>query len=322
MKVSIVLPVYNVQDYLEKCVDSIRKQTYKDLEIILVNDGSTDNSGRICDELAKQDSRIRVIHQANGGVSVARNTGVKHATAEWLTFIDSDDYVTSDYIKYLLDLATEHQADISIGAYTYIIDSREKNRATGEVAVMTKERALERMLLDDGFDMGPWGKMYRTSLFEGIEYPVGKIYEDSATTYKLIDQATRVVYGSKSIYYYIHHATSIVNVTFNPKKMDMIDVTKEMYQFVVQNYPALTYAAKRRLLWAYFSTLNQVVMANDAKVIQQYAPELVAYINSQKAFFKTTKQIPKRDRIAFFILNNFGLNVYAKCWKIYLKLAK
>lgn len=322
MKVSVVVPVYNVQDYLKKCVESIINQSHRDLEIILVDDGSTDISGQMCDDFAKHDSRIKVIHKINGGLSDARNKGIALATSEWITFIDSDDYVTTDYIEYLLNLVLENNSDISIATFKYVTRNKQIDKATGEISKMSKDDALERMLLNDGFDMGAWAKLYRTEYFNDIKYPVGKLYEDSGTTYKLIDKASSVVFGSKSIYFYINRSDSIVNSSFNPKKLDLIEMNQEMYIFIRKKYSHLTYAAERRLLWAYFSTLNQIIATKDKIIIDKYGKNIVKYIKMQGKTIKGNKSLPKRDKWAFYLLNNGGLSIYTICWNIYLKIIK
>lgn len=322
MTVSIVIPVYNVEKYLNKCINTVINQSFKDLEILLVDDGSTDNSGKICDEFALTDNRIKVIHKANGGLSDARNVGIENATSEWITFIDSDDYVSEDYVEYLFQLVNQYNADISIATFTYVTNNKKIEKSTGSVYVMNTETALKRMLMNDGFDMGAWGKMYRTKYFIDIKYPVGKLFEDSGTTYKLVDKATKIVFGSKPIYFYINRDDSIVNSTFNPRKLDLIEMNLEMMDFIKQFYPEIESAAKRRVLWAYFSTLNQVVSSKNKKTISQFAPPLVKYIKENKYFFKNCKELPKRDRIAFFILDKFGLRVYSYSWNIYLKMTK
>lgn len=322
MKVSVIVPVYNVQGYLKKCIESIINQTYTNLEIILVNDGSTDKSGQICDEFAEKDLRIKVCHKVNGGLSDARNRGIDMATSEWITFIDSDDYVASDYIEYLFKLIQDYDGDIAIATFKYVTNQKEIDHANGEVVAMSKEVALERMLLNDGFDMGAWAKMYRTEYFKNIRYPVGKLFEDSGTTYKLIDQANKIIFGSKAIYYYINRVDSIVNGSFNPRKFDLIEMNEEMNEFIEKKYPNLTYASKRRLIWAYFSTLNQVLASDNKKIISKYAPLLVEYIKGQKEFIKTMDKLPKRDLVAFYLLDICGLKIYSLCWNIYLKLTK
>ena len=322
MTISIIVPVYNVEDYLKKCLSSIINQTYKNIEIILIDDGSTDKSGMICDEYALIDNRIFVIHKENGGVSDARNVGIKEATGEWITFIDSDDFVDDNYIEYLLSLVTENEADISIATYTYLTAKKQITHANGELAIMSDEEAIRRMLLNDGFDMGPWAKLYRSEYFFDILFPVGKLFEDSITTYKVVSKAKKVVFSSKSIYYYVNRSTSTVNSSFNIKKFDLIEMNKLNEDFINKKYPNLTNEAKRRVIWSYFSTLNQVMASKDKEIIDKYTPKLKADIIDNGKFILFKSIIPKRDKIGYLILRLLGVKMYSKLWKIYINIFK
>ncbi|MFC4710612.1 glycosyltransferase family 2 protein [Enterococcus eurekensis] len=322
MKISVVVPVYNVQEYLVKCLESIVNQTYSELEIILINDGSTDDSGRICDDYAAMDKRIKVIHQENGGLSAARNTGIKIATSEWITFIDSDDYVAEDYIEYLICLALNNDADVSIGTYTYVTKSKEIDKGTGEVSIMDNKTAIRRMLLDQGFDMGAWAKMYKTTFFDDNLYPVGKLYEDSFTTYRVVSKAQKVAFGSKSIYYYINREDSIVNRVFNERKLELIEMNKLNENFIRENFPSLLGEAKRRVLWSYFSTLNQVLSTDNSHIIEKYSPDLINYIITEGKFIVRKKYVPLRDKIAYLSLKYLGVTKYKQFWSFYLKIKK
>lgn len=322
MTISIVIPVYNVQDYIKKCLDTILSQTFSDLEIILVDDGSTDLSGRICDYYSENDKRIKVIHTANGGQSEARNVGIKNATSEWITFIDSDDYVSSDYIEYLYNLIQVHNADISIASFTYITPKKIIKHGNGEVALMDAKTAIRRMLLNEGFDMGVWGKMYRTEYFNKYKFVSGKLFEDSLITYQIFSEASTIVFGAKDIYFYVNRKNSTVNGTFNIKKFDLIEMNEEASKFIKHKFPDLSSEAHRRMIWAYFSTLNQVLSSTNEHDIDLYAPQLVAYLLKQDKFIKRNTFIPKRDKIAFFILKNFGLKTYRNVWNLYLKMTR
>lgn len=295
---------------MNKCITSVIEQTYKDLEIILVNDGSTDKSGEICDKFLDLDERIKVIHKANGGVSDARNRGILEATGQWITFVDSDDFVSIDYVEYLLNLIEKFDADISIATYTYVTEKKQISRSTGEVSLLDTETTLKRMLLDDGFDMDPWVKMYRADFFKKVKFPVGKLFEDSYTTYRIVAQATRIAFGSKAIYFYVNRSDSIVNQIFNPQKFDLIEMNQETKSFIESDYPSLLSEANRRLIWAYFSTLNQVLNSNNKDVIDEHSPQLVEYIISQNKFIKTDSCVPKRDKIAFYLLKYLGIRGY------------
>lgn len=221
--ISIIVPVYNVEAYLAKCVDSILAQTYTNLEIFLVNDGSSDCCGKLCDEYAKEDKRIKVIHKKNGGLSDARNVAIDVATGEFITFIDSDDYVTDDYIMTLYSLIEKYECKVSIALYnTFVEGSKPKvvNRVYREDC-QTNIKAIEEMFYQEKYDTASWAKLYHSSLFAtGIRYPKGIVYEDLATTYLLIFQSDKVAFCNRRIYNYLLRRDSIEGSSFSSKKMD------------------------------------------------------------------------------------------------------
>ena len=209
--------------YLAKCVDSILAQTYTNLEIFLVNDGSFDCCGKLCDEYAKEDKRIKVIHKKNGGLSDARNVAIDVATGEFITFIDSDDYVTDDYIMTLYSLIEKYECKVSIALYnTFVEGSKPKvvNRVYREDC-QTNIKAIEEMFYQEKYDTASWAKLYHSSLFAtGIRYPKGIVYEDLATTYLLIFQSDKVAFCNRRIYNYLLRRDSIEGSSFSSKKMD------------------------------------------------------------------------------------------------------
>ena len=221
--ISIIVPVYNVETYLAKCVDSILAQTYTNLEIFLVNDGSSDCCGKLCDEYAKEDKRIKVIHKKNGGLSDARNVAIDVTTGEFITFIDSDDYVTDDYIMTLYSLIEKYECKVSIALYnTFVEGSKPKvvNRVYREDC-QTNIKAIEEMIYQEKYDTASWAKLYHSSLFAtGIRYPKGIVYEDLATTYLLIFQSDKVAFCNRRIYNYLLRRDSIEGSSFSSKKMD------------------------------------------------------------------------------------------------------
>ena len=221
--ISIIVPVYYVGTYLAKCVDSILAQTYTNLEIFLVNDGSSDCCGKLCDEYAKEDKRIKVIHKKNGGLSDARNVAIDVTTGEFITFIDSDDYVTDDYIMTLYSLIEKYECKVSIALYnTFVEGSKPKvvNRVYREDC-QTNIKAIEEMFYQEKYDTASWAKLYHSSLFAtGIRYPKGIVYEDLATTYLLIFQSDKVAFCNRRIYNYLLRRDSIEGSSFSSKKMD------------------------------------------------------------------------------------------------------
>ena len=188
--ISVIVPCYNVEEYLPKCIESILNQTYRNLEILLVDDGSPDNCGRICDEYAAKDSRIRIIHKKNGGLSDARNAALDVMTGEYVTFIDSDDYVSDDYVEYLYKIIKESGVKLSVSSYQTFVDDSSAEICTNNplfVKIVHTNDALTGMFYQQIFDTSAWAKMYHRSLFsDGIRYPKGWLYEDLPTTYRLM----------------------------------------------------------------------------------------------------------------------------------------
>ena len=255
--ISVIVPVYKVEDYLERCIDSILRQTYNSLEIILVDDGSPDRCGEICDEYAKKDSRIRVIHKENGGLSDARNVALDICKGEYISFIDSDDYISDDYFEYLYKLIIEEEADISVcGVNKFSEDNEPKNVVNNEeVIILNKIDGYRAMYYQRLFDHSAWAKLYKSSLFKGIRYPKGRLYEDAFTTYKVLDNSKKIVIGNKKNYYYLIRESSIMNMKFNIRNMDAIDATDEIYNFTNMKYPELIKSVSSRVLSANVRTL-------------------------------------------------------------------
>ena len=180
-KISVIVPVYNVEQYLERCVESIVNQTYKNLEIILVNDGSTDNSGELCDELAKKDNRIKVVHKENGGLSDARNNGERESTGEYIIFIDSDDYIHHEMLNTLYNQIVEKNADVSICGVMNVYSNSETPQCSdiNMDFVCDKEGFLKEYLIGEKIPGSICNKLLKKSIADKLEFPVGKIYEDA-----------------------------------------------------------------------------------------------------------------------------------------------
>ena len=247
-KVSIVVPVYKVESYLRRCLDSIVSQTYKNIEVILVDDESPDNCGQICEEYASKYPYITVLHQKNQGLSGARNSGAKIATGDYVTFIDSDDFVTNDYVEYLMDLIERYDADVSVATFVYQYDNksilRRKNDYYSECVLPVE--AIKRMNYGQGVGLTAWAKMYKKELAFRYPYPVGRLYEDVATTYKIISDCKRVAVSNKQIYYWIQRVDSIMHSKFSEKQYDGLLSASEQLEFVKKRFPEAVGAAEYR----------------------------------------------------------------------------
>lgn len=248
--ISVIVPVYKVEPYLRQCIDSILAQTYTDFELILVDDGSPDNCPAICDEYAAKDSRIRVIHQENGGISAARNTGLDIAKGEYIAFVDSDDVVCKTYLERLLQALLAEQADIAVCDMVAFADGEEPNAEGGRQdpawSMTGREACLSIYRMDGRIPIMAWGKLYRTALFDGIRYPMGKIHEDDATTPKVLYCAEKVVLLSDRLYLYRQRAGSIMSSSFSVKRFDGVLAIESCMEFLREREEEeLVQAAKR-----------------------------------------------------------------------------
>lgn len=219
--ISLIVPVYNVKDYLKTCLQSILEQTYKNLEIILVDDGSDDGSSGICDEYARMDQRIKTIHLPHSGVSAARNAGLAAATGELLGFVDSDDWIDHDMYQYLYTLMQEHDADVS--ACTYLLEQEGRPSKiinnTGKLYVFSRKEIIRALVKNDLVKNYLWAKLFKRKLFDRLSFPVGRVYEDVAVLYKVFYSSQKVVLSCVSKYHYmIHKNESITRGGYDPVK--------------------------------------------------------------------------------------------------------
>ena len=239
--ISIIIPVYKVEKYLEKCIQSVINQTYENLQIILVDDGSPDNCGKICDDYAKKDHRIEVIHKSNGGLSDARNKGLEIAKGEYIGFVDSDDYIEADMYEVLYNLLKQYNADVSIcNFYTVSQGKISIKNADNGINEYNRIEILKEILLDKNIQSYAWNKLYKKELFDEIKYPIGKKYEDIGTTFYLLEKCNKVVVTGKSEYYYINRQDSIVNNVTESTITDYIELIIQRYDYIEENIKELS----------------------------------------------------------------------------------
>ena len=229
--ISIVVPVYKVEEYLKECICSILRQTYTNFELILVDDGSPDNCGKICDNYAALDKRIRVIHKTNGGLSDARNAGICIARGKYITFVDSDDYIASQYLERLYLFLIKYNADIVQCEYTS--DNQQlSQKMKDEFFSYDKCKAMVEMLHFGRVQVNAWAKLYKASLFTNIKYPVGRINEDNLTTYKLINLSEKVICISDNLYYYRMNNEGIMLGRFSKDRYELLSFKKEFLSYM------------------------------------------------------------------------------------------
>ncbi len=217
--ISIIVPVYNVKDYVGKCLLSLQGQTYPNLEIIVVDDGSTDGSGDICDSFARLDSRFKVIHRANGGQSAARNEGLDVATGEYIGFVDSDDWIDTDMYEFLYQLMIDNNADISVCSHYIEKNGKAKIKyASEDTIVFTRKKAIRALVEDKRMRNYVWDKLYKRHLFENLHFPVNRFFEDIALSYQIFHRAKKIVMQGCPKYHYLVREGSTMQSKYDPIK--------------------------------------------------------------------------------------------------------
>lgn len=241
--ISIIVPVYNSEKYLHRCMESILAQTFKDFEVILINDGSTDNSGGLCDQYKQSDDRVKVIHQSNQGQAAARNNALDLARGDFIGFVDSDDFIHPQMYEILLNNAMQYNANISIGGCCSIIEPKVEKSEISHVYGKTwtgKEYLRYALLSKESMKM--WilcDKIFRRECFSEIRMPEGRIYEDNAVVYRLIYESDIIVDCNAPLYYYCYNPQSTVNQKFQRKHMDWLLVLQEMIEYFEQRHDQL-----------------------------------------------------------------------------------
>lgn len=242
--VNVIIPVYNVQNYLSACLEGILAQSYRNLEIILVNDGSQDLSSEICERYSARDDRVKYFVKSNGGLSDARNYGMLFATGNYISFIDSDDVVANNLIEHLMNVLTCNCADIAVCDPVHCYPQKKIEFTSSQnILIYMKEKAIEEMLYQKSFLVAAWAKIFRKSLFNDISFPKGKLFEDSAIMYKVFDNAKIIAYSDAKLYGYMHRENSITTKNFDERDFDIIDISEEIVEYFSNRSDGLKKAA-------------------------------------------------------------------------------
>ena len=250
--ISIIIPVYNVEEYLRKCVDSVLAQTYKNLEIILVDDGSTDKSGQICDQYAQRENRVVVIHQTNAGVSAARNAGLRVAKGEYIGFVDADDYIASDMYSYLYDLIQTYQVPLAVCNY---FDVRGKDIIARVPPIVDGAYSATQVLTPLIHQMGVCNKLFSKSLFDRLYFSSETSYgEDLEVVFALFLQAKKIAYGHEAKYYYFFNSQSATHSEkWNPKHLNYLSVSNNIMAYAKTHHLPQLYRSEQTAQFFHFS---------------------------------------------------------------------
>lgn len=314
--ISVIVPVYNVEKYLHKCVDSIINQTYKDLEIILVDDGSPDNCPKICDEYAQKDNRIKVIHKENGGVSSARNVGLISAQGEFVQFIDSDDFIKEQMIEKLISSLHETSSDIVVcRAITYYDSGKEKIQKNDKwEEVLNRDDAAK--LIFSEMNNAMWNKLFKKELAEGILFEEGRTFgEDPYFLAQILNKSKKVSFVSEELYYYRQRENSITSGKFSEKRFDQVYFKDKMYDYFTENFSQIVHLAER---WRFVARLNICRNIFSAKKEKEYKGVVCDYRNFLKSNYKKVRSLLKSKEIIEYSVFKLGGGIY----KIFIKAFK
>lgn len=316
--VTVIVPVFKVEPYIRRCIESITAQTYTNLEIILVDDGSPDSCGSICDAHAETDSRITVIHKRNGGLSDARNAGLECMHGAYVTFVDSDDYVSPEYIERLYAALKENGADVSVCGEAFVGENpdgstfpmkRPLRDLIGSIN-MTKEEALSCMLRQDFFDASAWAKLYRSDFFSDVRFPVGYAYEDIGTTHRLLLKSQNVTYIGDHLYFYLQRNGSILHTGGSSKRFwDGLEMVQTQGARILESIPSLQPEVNCRCISMGFHALMGAYQTQDEKLLD-YAWERI--VKLRISVIKDKSARPKA-RIAA-ILSYLGKKQFLRIW--------
>ncbi|MCQ2416655.1 MAG: glycosyltransferase [Oscillospiraceae bacterium] len=313
-KISIVVPVYNIEKYLDKCVQSILDQTFTDTEIILVDDGSSDSSGKMCDQWKEKDSRIVVIHKENGGLSDARNVGIAQAKSEYIGLVDGDDFIKPDMFEILYRNIRKTKADISMCGFADYYQSGVRNDCDDKNTIYkwNQEETIQRILIGKQQSVHAVTKLYKKSLFDKAKYPYGKVNEDAFIIMDILDQIQTAVYTPYAGYYYVHRAGSICTGTYKPSDKARLEAYEKNLKYIQKNWPHLESYAQARYLDAHIVLADKMVLNHlsashpDHKLVFSYMRR--HYI---RALVSPAIKLGKKIRITLMLLNEGLYRKYA-----------
>lgn len=296
--ISVIVPVYNVSNYLRKCIDSILQQSYQNIEVILVDDGSTDASKEICDFYEKSDSRVICYHKENGGLSDARNFGIKKSHGKYLVFVDSDDYISDKMVEKLYQLIHQFHVKIGVVGFDFVYEKNKRKKEKykkNSVYRLDKKRALEH-LFSDNSKIGnyAWNKIYEKELFAKVEYPIGMNMEDLGTTYLLLDQVDFIAVNEEKLYHYFQRENSILHSVNKKLKSDKFELANKRFEYFLKHHKdyEMNYYSIIAVSLDCYPYLSQYLRQNAQKIIKNK--------KYKKSFWKYANL---KEKIKFMIFN-------------------
>lgn len=319
-KISIIVPIYNVEEYLERCIDSILNQTFKDFEVILINDGSTDNSAIICDTYAKKDNRVKVIHKKNEGAAIARNVGLDACKGQYIGFVDSDDYISPIMYETLLNRIIKENAEIAICRYENFksYDDIKFRNSKNFFKSFNNIEALENYFLDYGhkdriMHTLIWDKLYKRELFDEIRFPNVSFAEDGYVVYKLLYKSKKTIFVNDTLYYYFERVGSLSRTTFSEKYLEIYKDRKEIFDFMYERNKSLAKMSVKSYIDKHILTYSQLNTYKNIKDVDIY----IKFIKDDlKNDFKKFKELnidkDSMVRVSLFIINYKLLAIYER----------
>lgn len=306
---SVIIPVYKVELYLDDCVKSVVNQTYTQLEIILVDDGSPDNCPAMCDNWALKDNRIKVIHKVNGGLSDARNAGLKIATGEYVAFLDSDDWINESYYEVLINALINNHCDIVSGGYE-VVFSRESKKIisdSGKTIVLDKNEAMSKLIDESLLKHVVWNKIYKRSLINDVLFEVGKCHEDVFWTYQVIGKAQRIAVVDYKGLFYFQREDSIMGSSFSVRRLDAVEARSHRQVYLEKHFPALAYKGCIELHFSCIYFGQQAIRNMNFKDSKEFIKALKCYTSKHPISLKVAKS-QGLVRMVFLLIEKLSLS--------------
>ena len=319
--VTVIVPVYNVLQYLPECVESLLGQTFQDFELLLLDDGSDDGSGALCDRYAQEHPNVRVLHQPRSGVAETRNRGVTESQGEYIVFVDSDDFVDRRYLETLYEAAATYRADLAASGHLNVIEGRRPpavRQMRRAPEIISTEEAYRRILLGDGINSAVWANIYRRSVLENVRFPAGEIYEDSAVVSQILDNCGAIVFCDYAGYFYRRRRGSIVHSQMSEEHFISVRNAKRLFDHVQAHYPNAVSAARvyyvDNLIWL----LSFMVDAPEERY-QAKCPAVRREILQHMRFYLFSQDTLPDKKMAMLSLLP-GVPFFRFAWHIYLRL--